>query len=137
MRLYIIEESLTEAEVRKIVDFMPDWFKIEAYEFNKSLICINTEINGKNIGFAIMSEQQIVKSLELVGYIGMSVKIIDITQKAIDGKLDQEILDDSYIMENIINKYILENVDKDAIFDKINKYGIESLTKIDYTLLDS
>lgn len=137
MRLYTIEESLTEAEVRNIVDSMPDWFKIEAYEFNSSLICTSVCVNGKSIAYAIMDEQQIVKSLELVGHIGMSIKITDITQNAIDGKLDQEILNDCYIMENIINKYILENVDKNTILDKINKYGMESLSKIDYILLDA
>lgn len=137
MRLYTIEESLSEAEVRLRIEAMPEWFKKEIYDFNKKLDCIQIEYDGHDIGFAIMDEYQVVKCLELVNQIDMSVKITDITKKAIDGKLEQYIINDEYLMDKIINRFILENVDKDAIFDKINEYGMESLTKIDYTLLDS
>jgi len=137
MRLYTIEESLNEAEARLRLDIMPEWYKKEIYDFNKKMNSIQIEHDGRDIAFAIMDEYQVVKCLELANVIDMVVLITDITKKAIDGKLEQYILDDEYIMEKIINRFILENVDKDTIFDKINEFGIESLTKIDYVLLNS
>lgn len=135
MNLYTIIESLSEQEARQRVSKMPRAYQIEIYEFNKTLDCLEVEIDGINIGFAIMSNFQVIKCIELAKQIGMNLKISDITKKAIDGKLDQTVLDDSYLMNNIINKFILAHIDKDTILDKINEHGIESLTDIDKILL--
>jgi hypothetical protein len=128
--LYLLKCTESSQLVEKTIESMDLSERIDAVEFAMSFFH-NQSIDA-DYDLIIANEYEIEKYEKLILETGVKVELTNYSLDAINGTLPEVF---SYDMKVIAEKFVENFATRDMILDKINKYGIESLNKIDYLVL--
>jgi hypothetical protein len=88
-----------------------------------------------------MDDDELQNSIDMMNtiYGKKAYELDDVTELAIKGTLDLSCSEEDKQPEidKLLNRYLITYMTKDDVLDKISEFGIESLTEIDYKILES
>ncbi len=104
--------------------------KRECFEFNKSIL---NETFG-DFEYGVMNPYQLQEFIRLQSKTGISYEMEDISEKVLMGeyKVDPDYAE---LLTEFFNKYEEMEKTSDMVLEKIFKHGVESMTKLDKSLL--
>ena len=129
-RLYLAHHKFTSAIENEMFDSCTPVVQTQIIKFAKSLLLFEIHDQLTIVALNDREKELFDKYSEMIG---VSYDMVDVTEKAILGELRTSRL----AMKNVVNPYLKRNLTVDIVLDKINIKGIESLSSIDRSILES
>ena len=129
-RLYLAHHKFSSTIENEMFDSCTPVVQTQIIKFAKSLLLFEIHDQLTIVALNDREKELFDKYSEMIG---VAYDMVDVTEKAILGELRTSRL----AMKNVVNPYLKRNLTVDIVLDKINIKGIESLSSIDRSILES
>lgn len=129
-RLYLAHHKFSSSVENEMFDGCSPVVQNQIIKFAKSLLLFEIHDQLTIVALNDIEKEQFDKFSEMIG---VAYDMIDVTEKAILGDLRTSRL----AMKKVVIPYLKQNLTVDIVLDKINVKGIDSLSMLDKSILES
>ncbi len=129
-RLYLAHHQFSSDIENELFDNCSPILQTQIIKFSKSLLIFEIHDKLTIVALDDRERNQFEKFSEMVG---VAYDLVDVTEKAVLGNLRISRL----AIKKVVKPYLEKNLTVDIVLDKINIKGIDSLSSLDRSILES
>lgn len=129
-RLYLAHHKFSSDIENELFDNCSPILQTQIIKFSKSLLIFEIHDKLTIVALDDRERNQFEKFSEMVG---VAYDLVDVTEKAVLGNLRISRL----AIKKVVKPYLEKNLTVDIVLDKINIKGIDSLSSLDRSILES
>ena len=129
-RLYLAHHKFSSDIENEFFDNCSPILQTQIIKFSKSLLIFEIHDKLTIVALDDRERNQFEKFSEMVG---VAYDLVDVTEKAVLGNLRISRL----AIKKVVKPYLEKNLTVDIVLDKINIKGIDSLSSLDRSILES